>query len=70
MPLVHGRGPLTEANGFRTQADVLSRARAPATSSARLKWIGPEDIEANPKTSKVYLMLTNNTRRKARGRRR
>lgn len=64
LPLVHGQNGLTAEAGFPDQATVLVNARAAADILGATKMDRPEDIEVNRKTNTVYVMLTNNARRK------
>jgi uncharacterized protein len=63
LPLVHGQGPLTAANGFADQGEVVIKSRQASDLLGGTKMDRPEWTAVDPKSRKVWCTLTNNSNR-------
>lgn len=65
LPLVHGTGPLTAANGFTDQGEVVIKARQASDALGATRMDRPEWLAIDQQAREVYCTLTNNTARGA-----
>ena len=63
LPLTHGLGPLSAANGFGDQGEVLVKTRQAADALGATKMDRPEWIVPHPQTLEVYCACTNSSER-------
>lgn len=63
IPMVHGQGPLTAANGFADQGEVLIKSRQASDLLGATKMDRPEWLTIDPQSGWVYCTLTNNSQR-------
>jgi len=68
LPLVHGQGPLTPANGFADQGEVVIKSRQASDLLGATKMDRPEWIAIDQEAREVYCTLTNNSSRGAKDR--
>ena len=67
VPMEHGQGPLTAANGFADQGEVVIKARQASDLLGATKMDRPEWLAIDTSTRWVYCTLTNNRDRGAAG---
>ena len=65
LPLVHGHGPLTAANGFADQGEVVIKARQASDALGATKMDRPEWLAIDHQSGEVFCTLTNNSARGA-----
>lgn len=63
LPLVHGQGPLTAANGFADQGEIVIKSRQASDALRATKMDRPEWLAIDPMSGTVYCTLTNNADR-------
>ncbi|MBC7727828.1 MAG: PhoX family phosphatase [Microbacteriaceae bacterium] len=63
LPLVHGQGALTAANGFADQGAVVVKARQASDRLGATPMDRPEWLAIDPKTREIFCTLTNNRAR-------
>lgn len=63
LPLVHGQGPLTAANGFADQGEVVIKARQASDLLGGTKMDRPEWLAIDQARREVFCTLTNNSQR-------